>query len=97
MTSDILFLQKRDALSCESSVWYSMSVRTQSRMPISPLMRFAAVTMASLMGGGDKIPQIVEDLRGVIFKDPLTGPFDIDGDAISWYKGWQTADEAFPQ
>ena len=26
--------------------------------------------MASLMGGGDKIPQIVEDLRGIIFKDP---------------------------
>ena len=49
--------------------------------------------MASLMGGGDKIPQIVEDLRGIIFKDPLTGPFDIDGDAISWHQGWQTADE----
>ena len=49
--------------------------------------------MASLMGGGDKIPQIVEDLRGVIFKDPLTGPFDLDGDAISWHQGWQTADE----
>ena len=49
--------------------------------------------MASLMGGGDKIPQIVKDLKGVIFKDPDTGPFDIDGDAVSWYKGWQTADE----
>ncbi len=49
--------------------------------------------MASLMGGGEKIPQVVEDLKGVIFKDPATGPFDIDGDAISWYKGWQTADE----
>ena len=49
--------------------------------------------MASLMGGGDKIPQVVEDLRGVIFKDPLTGSFDIDGDAVDWYKGWQTADE----
>ena len=49
--------------------------------------------MASLMGGGEKIPQIVEDLRGVIFKDPASGPFDIDGDAVSWYKGWQTADE----
>ncbi|MDE7171063.1 MAG: DEAD/DEAH box helicase family protein, partial [Oscillospiraceae bacterium] len=49
--------------------------------------------MASLMGGGDKMPQIVEDLKGVIFKDPLTGPFDIDGDAVDWYKGWQTADE----
>jgi len=49
--------------------------------------------MAELMGGGDKIPQIVEDLKGVIFKAPLSGPFDIDGDAMSWYKGWQTADE----
>ncbi len=49
--------------------------------------------MAALMGGGEKIPQVVEDLKGVIFKDPATGPFDIDGDAISWYKGWQTADE----
>ena len=49
--------------------------------------------MASLMGGGDKIPQVIEDLRGVIFKDPLTGSFDIDGDAVDWYKGWQTADE----
>ena len=49
--------------------------------------------MASLMGSGDKIPQVVEDLRGVIFKDPLTGSFDIDGDAVDWYKGWQTADE----
>ena len=49
--------------------------------------------MASLMGGGDKIPQVVEDLKGVIFKDPLTGSFDIDGDAVDWYKGWQTADE----
>ena len=49
--------------------------------------------MASLMGGGDKIPQIVEDLEGVIFKDPLTGPFDIDGDTADWYNGWQTADE----
>ncbi len=49
--------------------------------------------MASLMGGGDKIPQVVEDLKGVIFKDPNTGSFDIDGEAVDWYKGWQTADE----
>ena len=27
--------------------------------------------MASLMGGGDKIPQVVEDLKGVIFKDHI--------------------------
>lgn len=49
--------------------------------------------MAGLMGGGDKIPQVVENLKGVIFKDPLSGSFDIDGDAVSWHKGWQTADE----
>ena len=28
--------------------------------------------MAGLMGGSDKIPQIVEDLKGIIFKDPAT-------------------------
>ena len=49
--------------------------------------------MASLMGGGDKIPQIVADLQGVIFKDPNTGPFDIETGGTNWYKGWQTADE----
>ncbi|MDE6455336.1 MAG: helicase, partial [Dysosmobacter sp.] len=49
--------------------------------------------MASLMGGGDKIPQIVEDLKGIIFKDPATGPFDIEAGGTNWYKGWQTADE----
>ena len=49
--------------------------------------------MASLMGGAEKIPQIVEDLKGIIFKDPAAGPFDIDGGAVSWHKGWQTADE----
>jgi len=47
--------------------------------------------MASLMGGSEKIPDIVEDLKGIIFKDPNTGPFDLDGD--DWDKGWQTADE----
>ncbi|MDE7219648.1 MAG: N-6 DNA methylase, partial [Oscillospiraceae bacterium] len=55
--------------------------------------------MASLMGdrspagSGDKIPQIVEDLKGIIFKDPATGPFDIEAGGTDWYKGWQTADE----
>ncbi|NDO40734.1 hypothetical protein FMM72_16220 [Anaerotruncus colihominis] len=49
--------------------------------------------MASLMGGGDKIPQVVEDLKGVIFKDPNTGPFNIEDGGTDWYKGWQTADE----
>ena len=46
--------------------------------------------MAQLMGCSDKIEDIVNDLRGVIFKDPATDPFDINGE---WYAGWQTADE----
>ena len=49
--------------------------------------------MASLMGGQDKIPQIVEDLQGVLFKDPSTGPFDYAEGGEHWNKGWQTADE----
>ncbi|MDE6589871.1 MAG: DEAD/DEAH box helicase family protein [Oscillospiraceae bacterium] len=49
--------------------------------------------MASLMGGSDKIPQIVEDLKGVIFKDPTTGPFDLETAGPNWARGWQTADE----
>lgn len=49
--------------------------------------------MASLMGGSDKIPQIVEDLKGIIFKDPSTGSFDWEEGGTQWDKGWQTADE----
>ena len=49
--------------------------------------------MAGLMGGPEKIPQIVADLKGVIFKDPATGPFDLDTDGPNWAQGWQTADE----
>ncbi len=49
--------------------------------------------MASLMGGSDKIPQIVEDLKGIIFKDPATGPFDFAEDGENWSQGWQTADK----
>ena len=49
--------------------------------------------MASLMGGSDKIPQIVKDLQGVIFKDPDTGPFDLESGGTDWHRGWQTADE----
>ena len=49
--------------------------------------------MASLMGGSDKIPQIVEDLKGVIYKDPTTGAFDLEDGGTNWSKGWQTADE----
>ena len=49
--------------------------------------------MASLLGGQEKIPQIVEDLRGVLFKDPATGPFDYAEGGEHWNQGWQTADE----
>jgi len=49
--------------------------------------------MAGLMGGPEKIPQIVADLKGIIFKDPATGPFDLDGDRESALRGWQAADE----
>ncbi|MBR3861706.1 MAG: DEAD/DEAH box helicase family protein [Oscillospiraceae bacterium] len=49
--------------------------------------------MAALLGGQDKIPQIVEDLRGVLFKDPSTGPLDYAEGGEHWAKGWQTADE----
>ena len=49
--------------------------------------------MASLMGGSEKIPQIVDDLKGIIFKDPESGPFDIEGEGTNWHSGWQTADE----
>ena len=50
--------------------------------------------MAGLMGGPDKIPQIVEDLKGIIFKDPATGPFDFAEGGENWSKGWQAADES---
>ncbi len=49
--------------------------------------------MASLMGGPDKIPQIVTDLKGIIFKDPTTGPFDLETGGPNWARGWQTAGE----
>ena len=49
--------------------------------------------MASLMGGPEKIPQIVADLEGIIFKDPASGPFDLAEGGESWSQGWQTADE----
>ena len=47
--------------------------------------------MASLLGGNEKIPQIVEELQGIIFKDPTTGPF-LKGESENWDKGWQTRD-----
>ena len=49
--------------------------------------------MSSLMGGSEHIPQIVDALKGVIFKDPHSGPFDLESSGESWAQGWQTADE----
>lgn len=49
--------------------------------------------MASLMGGSEYIPQIVDALKGVIFKSPRSGPFDLESSGESWAQGWQTADE----
>lgn len=49
--------------------------------------------MASLLGGVDNIPKIVDDLRGVIFKLPTSGAFDFDAGGDAWKHGWQTADE----
>ena len=48
--------------------------------------------MASLMGGSEKIPQLVEELRGIIFKEPSSGPYDWAEGGSHWDKGWQTAD-----
>ena len=47
--------------------------------------------MASLLGNKKEIPQIVQELEGVIFKDPSSGAFDMEQE--SWSQGWQTADE----
>ena len=47
--------------------------------------------MASLMGGSEQIPRIVKELQGIIFKDPSSGPFDLEEGGEHWYKGWQTA------
>lgn len=54
--------------------------------------------MASLMGGKgenykETILRIVTDLKGIIFKDPDTGPFDFSAGGTEWKKGWKPADE----
>ena len=50
--------------------------------------------MAALMGGPEKMEQIIHDLQGIIFKDPASGPIDPDNpDSNTWYAGWQTSDE----
>lgn len=47
--------------------------------------------MASLLGNKKEIPQMVQELEGVIFKDPSSGVFDMEQE--NWAQGWQTADE----
>lgn len=47
--------------------------------------------MASLLENKKEIPQMVQELEGVIFKDPSSGVFDMEQE--SWAQGWQTADE----
>ena len=49
--------------------------------------------MAQLLGGPDHVREIVTDLQGVIFKDPASGPFDLDEGGEHWDQGWQPADE----
>lgn len=47
--------------------------------------------MASLLENKKEIPQMVQELEGVIFKDPSSGVFDMGQE--NWSQGWQTADE----
>lgn len=47
--------------------------------------------MASLLENKKEIPQMVQELEGVIFKDPSSGVFDMEQE--SWAQGWQTVDE----
>ena len=49
--------------------------------------------MASLMGDGTTVQKVVEDLQGIIFKDPRTGPFDLENNPDRSLIGWQPADE----
>ena len=49
--------------------------------------------MADLMGGQDKIEQIIADLHGVIYKEPASGPFDYAENGEYWREGWKTAEE----
>ena len=49
--------------------------------------------MADLMGGQEKIEQIIPDLHGVIYKEPASGPFDYAEDGEHWREGWKTAEE----
>ena len=44
--------------------------------------------MAGLMGGSEKAEQVINDLKGLIFKTPQSGTISENSDT-----GWQTADE----
>ena len=44
--------------------------------------------MANLMGGSEKVEQVINDLKGIIFKTPQSGTI-----SENKYVGWQTAEE----
>ena len=44
--------------------------------------------MATLMGSSEKIPQIVEDLKGVIYKEPNSADLDLSAQIARRFKGF---------
>ena len=67
--------------------------------PVKPLLsaseKSLSISTSCPLMGGEKIPQIVEDLKGVIYlQNSNSGPFDLVQDGGEhWRRGWQTADE----
>ncbi|MBO5569845.1 MAG: DEAD/DEAH box helicase family protein, partial [Clostridia bacterium] len=86
------FFSKRTIKQNRSVTHVDTSVEALT-VSIGELARVDLVYMANLMGGQEKIPQIVADLKGIIFKEPSSGPFDYAESGENWSKGWQTADE----
>ena len=86
------FFSKRTIKQNRSVTHVDTSVEALT-VSIGELARVDLVYMANLMGGQEKIPQIVADLKGIIFKEPSSGPFDYAEQGEKWSKGWQTADE----
>ena len=86
------FFSKRTIKQNRSVTHVDTSVEALT-VSIGELARVDLVYMANLMGGQGKIPQIVDDLKGIIFKEPSSGPFDYAENGENWSKGWQTADE----
>ena len=86
------FFSKRTIKQNRSVTHVDTSVEALT-VSIGELARVDLVYMANLMGGQDKIRQIVDDLKGIIFKEPSSGPFDYAENGENWSKGWQTADE----